>query len=276
MGDGFWKLSVDQKGVTIASDRFSLTTANSADGEAPVGDGNFAVAANQIDAIVAELEAMNNRGYGQYCGLARAMELVGERWTMLIVRDLSVGPKTAADLRQGLPRIPAETLTGRLRSLERSEIIRRRPIGDASGYELTQYGAELEDILLRLSRWGAAKLGDLRPEEIITTDSVIVAIRSVFVPDAARGIRASYVIRVSEGIVVHVKVVDGNAHVGEGEVANPDLVLEPGFVLKELMSGEISAADALANGYVKIVGDPELLIRFTEMFAIPPVPAEVG
>src|SRR3981189_2283805 len=93
------------------------------------------------------------RSYGQYCGLARALELVGERWALLIVRDLLVGPRRFTDLRQGLPRIPTNVLSDRLTELEQSGIIRRRVLPRPSGsvvYELTEYGSRLEDAVLRL------------------------------------------------------------------------------------------------------------------------------
>src|SRR5438105_14626994 len=107
------------------------------------------------------MEAVAARTYGQFCGLARALELVGERWALLIVRDLLVGPKRFTDLRRGLPRIPTNVLSTRLKELEHNGIVRRRLLPrPASGvvYELTEHGRELEDIVLRLGLWGAATL----------------------------------------------------------------------------------------------------------------------
>src|ERR671931_2934804 len=93
------------------------------------------------------------RAYGQYCGLARAVEVVGERWALLIVRDLLVGPKRFTDLRRGLPRIPTNVLAERLRELEDAGVVRRRVLPRPAGsvvYELTDYGSELEDVVMRL------------------------------------------------------------------------------------------------------------------------------
>src|SRR6266508_430486 len=131
MGDGHRKLSVDQQGVTIVSDNFQLTTKalTAANGD-PSVDSDFAL--TQVNNIVSELESMTRRAYGQYCGLARAMDLVGERWTLLIIRDLSVHPKTVAELQHGLPRIDAHTLSARLRELEHAKIVRHRPMSDGS------------------------------------------------------------------------------------------------------------------------------------------------
>ena len=101
---------------------------------------------------------MANRAYGQFCGFARALEAVGERWALLIVRDLMVGPKRFTDLRRGLPGIPTNILTSRLKELERDGIIERRVLPRPEGsvvYDLTGYGRELEDSVVALSRWGA-------------------------------------------------------------------------------------------------------------------------
>jgi DNA-binding HxlR family transcriptional regulator len=270
-----WKLSVDQQGVTIANDRFQLTTAGSnVDKDFTVDHEAFEMAQpSQIETIVAQLESMTRRTYGQYCGLARAMELVGERWTLLIVRDLSVRPKSVADLQRGLPRIPQETLFVRIRELEYAGVIARQPAADDSVvYELTEYGGQLEDILLRFSRWGTQMLGDPRPEEIVTTDSLVVAMRSTFNPDAAHGVDVSYEIRVGSDKVLHIRVGDGIAHVGPGPLPDADMVFEPGVLLKKLMSGEVTAAEAIETGSVRFTGEPGLLQLFTELFAIPYVP----
>src|SRR5688572_3869489 len=104
---------------------------------------------------------MGKRAYGQFCGVARAVEMVGERWAMLIVRDLLVSPKRYTDLREGLPRIPTNILSVRLKELEDAGVVRRRVLPRPSGsvvYALTDYGTELEDIVLALGRWGAKSL----------------------------------------------------------------------------------------------------------------------
>src|SRR4030088_1295484 len=113
---------------------------------------------------------MAARTYGQFCGVARALELVGERWALLIVRDLLVGPRRFTDLLQGLPRIPTHVLSDRLKELEHGGIVRRRVLPRPAAsivYELTEYGAELEEVVLQLGRWGANALGHPRPGEIV-------------------------------------------------------------------------------------------------------------
>src|SRR6266508_2398186 len=117
---------------------------------------------------------MTKRHYGQFCGLAHALELVGERWALLIVRDLVPGPKRFTDLRRGLLRIPTNILSARLKELEGDGIVHRRVLPRPDGsvvYELTDYGTELEDVVLRLGLWGARSLCQPRPEDVVTPDS---------------------------------------------------------------------------------------------------------
>jgi DNA-binding HxlR family transcriptional regulator len=216
-----------------------------------------------------------SRTYGQWCGLAHAMELVGERWALLIVRDLISGPKRFTDLRNGLPRIPTNILSARLKELEGSGVIQRRLLPRPQGsvvYELTGYGRELEDVVLRLGLWGARSLGRPRPDDIITTDSLLVALRTTYVRAAASGLRVGYQLRVGE-VVVHARIDDGALEVAPGPLAEPDLVIEAGPELRALLAGEISPADAVAGGHVRLTGDPDLLERFVEVFHIPPPPA---
>jgi DNA-binding HxlR family transcriptional regulator len=222
---------------------------------------------------------MTNLAYGQYCGLARALEIVGEPWALLVVRDLVLGPKSLGDLRQGLPRIPRDVLTARLAELEDARIVRRAaPAGAPTVYELTEYGVELEDVILQLGQWGAKTLGSPRRDEVVTTDSVLTALRAVFRPGAARRLRVSYELRLGE-IVVHARVADGTLEVGEGPLADADLVIEAGPALKGVMAGEISPREAIEAGSIRLrtgnvsyAEDPGLLAWFAEIFHIPPAP----
>ncbi|MBV8724368.1 MAG: transcriptional regulator [Candidatus Eremiobacteraeota bacterium] len=218
---------------------------------------------------------MTNRTYGQYCGFARALEVVGERWAMLVVRDLLVEPKRFTDLQNGLPGIPSNVLSARLKELEHGGVVRRRALPrPARGvvYELTEYGLELEPVVAELGRWGAKSLGDPRPGETITTDSLITALRSTFRSEAAQGYHAGYEVRVGE-IVFHARVDDGRVAVAAGPLSNADLVIETGPGIRALMAGELSPAGAIDSGTVHITGDPALLTRFAEIFRIDPMPA---
>lgn len=221
---------------------------------------------------------MANRAYGQYCGLVRAAEIIGERWGLLIVRDLLVGPRRFTDLHRGLPGIPTNILASRLKDLEGSGVVRRRIVPRPAGpvvYELTPYGAELEEIIVRLGLWGAKSLGDPRPGEIVTPASLTMALRSTFRPKAGRGLRAGYELRVGP-IVVHARVDDGRIDAGEGPLPGADLVIEAGPGIRGLMAGEITAQEAIERGIVQITGDPKLLERFGRMFRIDPKPEPIS
>jgi DNA-binding HxlR family transcriptional regulator len=213
---------------------------------------------------------MTKREYGQFCGLARAVEIVGERWALLIVRDLLVGPRRYTDLRRGLPRIPTNILSARLKELERTGVVSRRVLPRPDGsivYELTEYGNQLEDIVLRLGRWGAQSLGEPRPDEIVTPASLIMAMRTTFHREAAEGLTVGYELRVGD-IVLHIRIDNGSLKVAEGALPDADLVIETGPAIGALMAREITPADAIAGGIVKLTGDPALLDRFVELFYI--------
>lgn len=215
---------------------------------------------------------MAKRDYGQFCGLVRALEIVGERWALLIVRDLLVSPRRFTDLRQGLPRIPSNILSVRLKELEEAGIVQRRllprPVGSVV-YELTAYGQELEDIVLRLGRWGVKSLGMPGPDDIVTVDALIIAMRTAFRPEAARGLDVGYELRVGD-IVLHMRIEGGVLKAAQGPLPGADLVIETGPAIKALMTGELSAADAIASGSVRLKGKsaPKLLARFVETFRL--------
>jgi DNA-binding HxlR family transcriptional regulator len=217
---------------------------------------------------------MSRRIYGQYCGIAYALEMVGERWALLLVRDLILGPKRFTDLRRGLPRIPSNVLSARLKELEEAGVIRRTLLPRPSTgivYELTDYGRELEDIVLRLGLWGARTLREPRAEDSINVDSLMLALRATFRPEAARDLRASYELRLGE-IVIHARIDKGALEVGAGPLTEADLVLETDLAIRALMSGELSPDEAVKSGKVRLEGKPELLERFVEAFHIPPAP----
>jgi len=219
---------------------------------------------------------MKARAYGQFCGLARAIEVVGERWAVLIVRDLLVGPKRFTDLHRGLPKIPTNVLASRLKQLEGAGVVRRRllPRPESSViYELTEYGMELEDVLIRLGRWGAKLLDVPGPDEIITVDSMVMALRSTFRAEYARGLHAGYELHFGD-IVIHALVSDGKLEASAGPLPAPDLIIEAGPGIKDLMAGEIDANEAIEKGIVQLTGDASLLTRFAQMFRIDPMPAE--
>ncbi len=200
--------------------------------------------------------------------------MVGERWGLLIVRDLLVGPKRFTDLHRGLPGIPTNILTARLKELEGAGVVRRRilePPARSIVYELTEYGLELKDVIIGFGRWGAKSLGELQQGEIVTPDSLVMALRSTFRPQAARGVHAGYELRVGD-ITIHARIDDGTIDVAEGPLPGADLVIETGPAIKAVMSREMTAEQAIKNGSVRLKGNSKLFTRFADAFQIDPMP----
>lgn len=214
---------------------------------------------------------MVNRGYGQYCGFARALEFVGERWALLVIRNLLVGAKRFSELQRGLPNIPSNILTARLKELEAAGIVRRaarpRPEGGVA-YELTEDGRALEESVIALSRWGAKRLGIPHPGEVVTNDSMAMALRSTFRPERAmKGERIALELRMG-AIVVNAQVCGSSVVTGTGSLDAPDLIIEGGHDIRELMAGEVTPKEALKSGNVRVHGKRALLDRFAALFQI--------
>jgi len=217
---------------------------------------------------------MARRSYGQICGVSRALEIVGERWALLIIRDLLIGPKRFTDLRQGLPRIPTNVLSARLKELEQAGVLQRRILprpATAVVYELTDYGRELDDILLALGRWGAKSMGTPEADDICTVDGLMIAMRASYQGyDGNLGAppdRVGYELRVA-GVVIGVTVQDGQLGVNDGPHPDPDLVIEARYGIGELLTGQISPTEALQSGNVRVTGNPELLTEFANTFRV--------
>jgi DNA-binding HxlR family transcriptional regulator len=214
---------------------------------------------------------MARRSYGQICGLSRALEIVGERWALLIVRDLIAGPKRFTDLRQGLPRIPTNVLSARLKELEQAKVLQRRILprpANAVVYELTDYGRELDDILIALGRWGLQSMEQPEPDDIYTASSLMMAMRAAYQAPGAESpapSSVSYELRITD-VVLSLTVRDGELGVSDGPQADPDVVIEMEHALAPLLLGQLSPAEAIASGSVRVVGDPELLTEFTNTF----------
>ena len=209
---------------------------------------------------------MAARDYGQFGGVTRALELVGERWAMLIVRDLLVGPRRYSELAAGLARIPSNILATRLKELQAAGVLRRVPHSRVIVYELTPYGRELEPVVLALGAWGFKALGEPRGEQIVTPDSMTMDLRTAFRADVAASLpTTAYAARV--GAAELLIRVDGSAlevSRGEGPV---DLAFTAGPGIHRLISGELTPDRAIATGVVEVLrGRGELLGRFASTF----------
>lgn len=209
---------------------------------------------------------MAARDYGQYGGVSRALELIGERWALLIVRDLLVGPRRYGELAAGLPRIPSNILAARLKELQAAGVLRRVPYSRVIVYELTPYGRELEPIVLELGAWGFKALDEPRAEQIITADSLAIDLRTAFQAQAAAGLPpTTYGARI-DGAGLLVRVDGGSLDVtrGDGPV---DLAFAATPGIHRLISGDLSADRAIATGVVEVIeGRGDLLGRFATTF----------
>jgi DNA-binding HxlR family transcriptional regulator len=236
-----------------------------------------------------------SRSYGQYCGVTTAVELIGERWALLIVRDLLVGPRRYTDLKQGLPRIPTNILSTRLKELQEGGVVRRIALANCGlVYELTPYGRELEPIVLALGRWGFAQMGDPQEGDVVTADSLTMALRTAFREDAASSLPpADYELHVEDVVLrVHVdglqlriaqvqppgRPVDPRLGTAASTSGEADLVFAAGPGIRRLISGELTPPDAIDQQVLAVLsGDAGLLERFAATFHIDAQPiAGVG
>lgn len=222
---------------------------------------------------------MAARSYGQYCGITTAVELVTERWALLIIRDLLVGPRRYTDLKQGLPKIPTNILSTRLKELQEEGVIRRVALARCGlVYELTGYGRELEPIVLALGRWGFQSMGEPKDEDIVTADSLTMALRTAFRPEFAS---ASLDFQIQVGPVeLRAQVSDGELKVvqiappappvgGSLPSGQPELRFASSPGLRHLIAGTLTPAQAVEQNVVTIqTGNLKLLERFTELFRI--------
>jgi len=211
------------------------------------------------------------RTYGEACGIPRALDRVGERWALLVVRELMLGPKRFTDLKQGLSHASPNVLAQRLRELEQAGVVRRRrlpPPAASQVYELTDWGRELEPVLVALGRWGAR--APLDPDCMgMSVDSHVVSLATLFDPARAGDLEASLELRMGEDVFRAV-VAGGAIDASRGAPAEPDAVLElePGTLLA-LIHGRVTVEQALESGDLAIDGDREAVERFVGLFPLP-------
>ena len=209
---------------------------------------------------------MAARDYGQYGGMPRALELVGERWALLIIRDLLVGPRRYGELAEGLPRIPSNILAARLKELQAADVIRRVPRLRVVVYELTPYGRELEPVVLALGAWGFKALDAPRDEQVITPDSMTMDLRTAFRANVAATLPStSYAARLGEAELL-IRVQGSRLDVERGD-GPADLAFAAGADIRRLISGELGAEKAIESGVVEVLhGRGALLGRFASTF----------
>jgi DNA-binding HxlR family transcriptional regulator len=207
---------------------------------------------------------MAGKKFDQYCPMAHALSLVGERWSLLIVRELLHGPKRYTDLGHGLPGIGTNILAARLRDLEEVGVVRKRklpPPTPATVYELTEYGSGLNEALYALARWGARSLGPPKEGDELYPEWGVNALPALFNAEIARGLTETYTLKVDDDLFT-ARIVDGALQASVGGAEDADLVVEtdmPTFFA--LATGELEPRDAVKCGRAHVDGEIDALER---------------
>lgn len=206
------------------------------------------------------------RSYEDACGIARALDVVGERWALLVVRELLLGPQRFSDLRRCLPRASSNLVADRLRELDGHGVVRRRRLAPPAGswvYELTDRGRELEPIVLALGNWGARVPLPPGPRSLSGT-SVLLFLRESARPDPTDAPRTYHLEIDDRGWTVDVRA--GRLTVGPGEPTDPDASLRASSETLNALLGDPSALDdAVADGVVAVSGDLPALRRLLHL-----------
>jgi DNA-binding HxlR family transcriptional regulator len=196
------------------------------------------------------------RTHDDGCGIAHASELLGQRWALLVVRELLLGPKRFTDLRTGIPDISPNVLGQRLRELEVAGLLRRRrlpPPAAAQVYELTEWGRQLEAAVLALGRW-ASHSPSFPAGARMGPDSLVLAMKTTFQPEKAAGLEASYELRLGE-IPYEIRVTGGGFEAERGEAGDPDATIQADpDSLASVVFGGRALADAVKEGEVELEG----------------------
>lgn len=212
---------------------------------------------------------MARRSYDQYCPIATALDVVGERWSLLIVRELLLGPRRYSDLREALPGMWTNLLADRLAALSRHGVIRRVELSGRTVYELTDDGYRLEPVLLDLGAWGLGRLGSPAPDEPVPPSAAVLAgLRPWFRADLAGDAGERFGVRVGDLDIV-LEVTDGQLRIYPAGSATPKVrvVAEPAALLA-LRRGELYVDEAERSGQVSFDGPRSGVLRFRRLFQL--------
>lgn len=216
---------------------------------------------------------MTDRSYNQYCGLAYALDIVGERWTLLIIRELVAGPRRFKDLMTGLPDISTNLLAERLKHLEQQGLLCRRVLPPPAGstvYELTPVGRSLEKTLLELGKWGSQFVpSSPQGVNVLPTGSYALTLKTFFRPEQAQGINETYELHV-DNEVLQVQIKDSEIRVQQGESLKADAIFHTDILsYLGLLQRQIQAEEAVSRGFIRVEGDPAALSRFLDLCGLP-------
>jgi DNA-binding HxlR family transcriptional regulator len=209
------------------------------------------------------------RTYGDQCGIARALDVIGERWALLVVRELLLGPKRFTDLRAGMPNLSPDVLAQRLRELEQAGVVRRGSLPPPAGsriYELTDWGRELEPVVLGLGRWASRRAPFPPGDAPIGADSLVLALKTLYDQRFADGLLGkSFELRFGDQRF-EARAADGRLDVSRGAATAPTATIasDPTTLEHVLWHAGPPTTDDLT-----ITGDRKAAVRFLTMFPLP-------
>ena len=225
----------------------------------------------KLENITGARHGPSRRLYNDACGTAHAHDLIGERWALLVIRELMLGPKRFGDLRADLPGISANVLTQRLAGLEAQGIVARRrlpPPASAQVYELTEWGYEAEPAIQTLGRW-ATRSPAHDPTLPLSATSLMLSFRTMHDPARIAGIEADVGFRIGAERF-RLRIADGALSVARGDPEGADLILSgPATAIAGLVYGGVPAEALESEGAIAIEGDRALLARFVTLFPLP-------
>jgi len=212
------------------------------------------------------------RSYDQFCTLALALDIIGERWTLLIVRDLLTGPQRFTDLQEGLPGIGSNLLSKRLKELEHYDLAKRHrlpPPAASNVYELTALGHALEPVVSAIAEWGMKAITlkpDAREAKYFKAPWGLLGMKHIYNEEVAANLRGTLELHVDEEIV-HVRVANGILKPGIGPAKTPSVVAHMDLeTYKAMVLMEATPAELIAQGRISLQGTLEDALRFYELF----------
>ena len=214
---------------------------------------------------------MPKRSYGQYCALARAFDVIGERWTPLLLRELAMGPRRYADLVEGLPGIGTSLLAQRLKELEAEGLVRKRFLSPPAArwvYDLSEEGRDLAQALVPLARWGAKRMGPRGKGEAFRLEWFLLFLRSAADPTLTKGWHDVYEFHVDDQ-VFHVVADDGRIDAQAGPAPRkPDLTVTTDLdTFVGVGSGQLSLDNPRVLDRMQVDGDPDAADRCVRLMA---------
>lgn len=214
------------------------------------------------------------RSYDEGCAAAHALDLVGERWALLVVRELLLGPKRFTDLRDGLPSVSPNVLAQRLRDLEKLGVVVKHklpPPAASQVYELSDWGKELEPVLMALGRWGV-RSPHMPFTAPTSATAMVVALTTMFDPVAAASFTGRFDLRLGDEHF-RAEVGEGGLNITRCPVAAQDpadaVIVSDTDTMKGLAFGGFPVAAALETGALTLTGDRERAERFFSLFSLP-------